>query len=162
MKTLLIPTDFNVKSLNCIPGLMQRYDPQKLNIILVHIMKITDNIHELLMLSRRSAEHQHISPEFYNACTLLKREHANSINNIRIEFFYGSTVAVFKNFLEANEVDSIVMLEDYQYAMLNKNSIEPAILVNRSSVNVIEANCAVPVSSIYVPKAEEKLEEVTV
>jgi hypothetical protein len=161
MKTLLIPTDFNVKSLNCIPGLIQQYAPQKLNIILVHMMKITDNIHELLMLSRRSAEHQHISGEFYNACALLKREHANSINNIRIEFFYGSTVAVFKNFLEANEVDSIVMLQDYPYAMLNKNSIEPAILVNRSGINVVEANCTAPAKPIAA-EVEEKLEEETV
>jgi len=159
MKTLLIPTDFNVKSLNCIPDLIQQYTPQKLNIILVHMMKITDNIHELLMLSRRSAEHQHISAEFYNACALLKREHANSINNIRIEFFYGSTVAVFKNFLEANEVDSIVMLQNYPYTMLNKNSIEPAILVNRSGIEVVEANCAAPVKYTVAAEAEERLEE---
>lgn len=162
MKTLLIPTDFNVKSLNCITGLIQQYAPQKLNIIMVHMMKITDNIHELLMLSRRSAEHQHISPEFYNACALLKREHADSINNIRIEFFYGSTVAVFKNFLEANEVNSIVMLENYTYAMLNKNSVEPAVLVNRSGIKVINANCDAPVKLKAALRMQKKLEEETV
>lgn len=157
MKTLLIPTDFNVKSLNCIPSLLQQHYPQKVNIILVHMMKITDNIQELLMLSRRSAEHQHISPEFYNACALIKREHAANLNNLRMEFFYGSTLAVFKNFLEANAVDSIVMLENYNYAMLNKNSIEPALMVNRSGINIIQmANTG----HMSLPLMHKELEEV--
>jgi len=141
MKTLLIPTDFNLKSLNCIAGLTKRYSPEKLNIVLVHMMKITDNMQELLMLSRRSTEYQHISQDFYNTCTLLKQKHADAINNIRIEFFYGSTIAVFKNFLEANEVDTIVMLENYNYTMLNKNSIHPSVLVNRSGLQVVNLNC---------------------
>ena len=140
MKTLLIPTDFNIRSLNCIPALTKQYAPEKINIVLVHMMKITDNIQELLMLSRRSTEYQHISEEFYNTCAELRQNH-NHINNIRIEFFYGSTIAVFKNFLEANEVDAIVMLENYEYAMLNKNSVDPNQMVNRSGQPIIYTTC---------------------
>ena len=154
MKTLLIPTDFNIQSLNCIPGLTQSYYPEKLNIVLVHMMKITDNIQELLILSRRSTEYQHISEEFYNNCANLKQKYADSINAIRIEFFYGSTVAVFKNFIKANEVDAIIMLQDYSYAQLNKNSIDPAQLVNRSGVQVISAK------NNHKPKTENVANEV--
>ena len=145
MKTLLIPTDFNLKSLNAIPELVESFYPNKLNIILVHMMQITDDIQELLMLSRRSAEYQHISQEFYDTCTALKQKHSNSIDKIRIEFFYGSTVAVFKNFLEANDVDEIVMLRDYEYKLLNKNSIEPSLLVPRSGKQLVYANCNQPI-----------------
>ncbi|MFD1257282.1 hypothetical protein ACFQ3S_10785 [Mucilaginibacter terrae] len=141
MKTLLIPTDFNIKSLNCIPALRKRYYPEKVNIVLVHMMKITDNMQELLMLSRRSTEYQHISEEFYNTCARLRQNNKNSIHNIRIEFFYGSTVAVFKNFLEANEVDAIVLLNNYRYALLNKNSIDPAQLVTRSGSYLLYVDC---------------------
>jgi hypothetical protein len=159
MKTLLIPTDFNLKSLDCIAGLTQRYYPEKVNIVLVHMMKITDCAQELQMLSRRSAEYQHISQDFYNTCAKLKQKHANSINNIRIEFFYGSTVAVFKNFLEANQVDTIVMLENYDYASLNKNSIEPALLVNRSGVQLLHVDCTQAHKPELVEADEALIEE---
>jgi hypothetical protein len=158
MKTLLIPTDFNLASLNCIPGLVQSYAPEKVEVILVHMMKVTDNIGELLMLSRRSSEYRHISEDFYKACARLKRLYAANINNIRIEFFYGSTVAVFKNFLEANEVDAIVMLEDYDYRMLNNNSTQPALLANRSGYELIYTNCEQPAKAIV--QQENLIEEV--
>lgn len=144
MKTLLIPTDFDLKSLKCIPALAKRYYPQMVNIILVHMMKITDNMSELLMLSRRSSEYRHISSEFHNTCASLKQTEGSSINHLRIEFFYGSTVAVFKNFLEANGVDTIVVLDNYDYQMLNKNSITPALLINRSGHDLIHIDCNQP------------------
>ena len=160
MKTLLIPTDFNLASLNCIPGLIQRYSPQKVEIILVHMMKVTDNIGELLMLSRRSSEYRHISEDFYKACYKLKQQYTGNINNIRIEFFYGSTVAVFKNFLEANEVDAIVMFENYDYQMLNKNSTPPALLANRSGYELIYADCKQPTPTKTVADQENLIEEI--
>jgi hypothetical protein len=160
LKTLLIPTDFNPASLNCIPGLLQRYAPEKTEIILVHMMKVTDNIGELLMLSRRSSEYRHISEDFYKACAKLKQQHAGTINNIRIEFFYGSTVAVFKNFLEDNEVDAIVMLEDYNYRMLNNNSTEPALLANRSGCELIYASCNESAAVTAMTPQENLVEEI--
>jgi hypothetical protein len=159
MKTLLIPTDFKLKSLDCIAGLTQRYYPEKVKIVLVHMMKITDCAQELQMLSRRSAEYQHISQDFYNTCAQLKQKYANSINNIRVEFFYGSTLVVFKNFLEANEVDTIVMLENYDYAMLNKNSVDPALLVNRSGVQLLHMDCTQPQKPELVEAEETLIEE---
>jgi hypothetical protein len=142
MKTLLIPTDFNVESLNYVPNVVQRFYPEKIDIILVHMMKITDSISELLMLSRRSAEYQHISNEFYHTCNQLKERYPENINNIRIEFFYGSTISVFKNFLEANAVDNIVCLNGYNYKLLNKNSIEPTVLTSRSNLEMVYVNCS--------------------
>ncbi|MDT3403394.1 hypothetical protein [Mucilaginibacter terrae] len=137
MITLLIPTDFNVKTLSCIPNLLQRLYLHKVSIILVHMLKITNNTHELFMLSKRSAEHQHISAAFNDACAKIKRKYADSLPNLRIEFFYGSTLAVFKNYLNTNEVHSIVMLENYPYGMLHKNSINPSVMVKRSGINII-------------------------
>jgi len=159
MKTLLIPTDFNLTSLNCIPGLVQGYAPEKVNIILVHMMKVTDNISELLMLSRRSSEYRHISEDFYKACSKLKQQYAGSINNIRLEFFYGSTVAVFKNFLEANEVTAIVMLENYHYRMLNNNSTDPTLLANRSGYELIYTDCNEFTPANVTAHQENRLEE---
>jgi hypothetical protein len=160
MKTLLIPTDFNPESLHCIPALTSRYANQRLNIVLVHMMSVTDNIGELLMLSRRSAEYRHISQEFYNRCAKLKQQYAGKLENIDIKFFYGNTVAAFKNFLEANEVDSIVMLENYPYQKLTKTSIDPSLLINRSGYPV--ESVRLEQTEVSATKVKEELLEETV
>jgi hypothetical protein len=131
MKTILIPTDFNTLSLQPIPALVKKFYPEEVNILLVHMMGVTDCVRELLMLSRRSSEYQHISHDFYNACNQLKAIHNGELNSLRIEFFYGNTVAVFKNFLEANDVDAILHTGGYNYKMLNKSSIHPSVLTNK-------------------------------
>jgi tyrosine-protein phosphatase YwqE len=158
MKTVLVPTDFNLQSLNCISKLTEHYYPEQLNIIMVHMMKITDSYSELLMLSRRSAEYEHVSQEFYDECIALKQKYADKISNIRIEFFYGSTVSVFKNFLDANDVDAIIMLNDYNYKLLNKFSIEPASLVNRSGKQIVFADYK-PAPTPLIQQTKEYLVE---
>jgi hypothetical protein len=158
MKTLLIPTDFKLRSLNCIPQLTQQFYPHKLNIILVHTIGVTDSISELLMLSRRSVEYRHIPDAFYMACNQLKHSYKTSINEIRIEFFYGNTVAAFKNFLEANEVDAIIDLENYEYELLTEKSSDPALLMNRSGLPVISIDTLLP-SVVAETELKEELEE---
>lgn len=161
MKTLLIPTDFKLQSLNCIPKLTQQFYPHKLNIILVHTIGVTDSISELLMLSRRSAEYRHIPDAFYKACNEIKRDYKININEIRIEFFYGNTVAAFKNFLEGNEVDAIIDLKNYDYELLTEKSSDPTLLMNRSGLPVITIDIMLPVTT-NEPALQEELEEQTI
>ena len=64
----------------------------------------------------------------------------NQINNIGIEYFYGSTVSAFKNFIEAFDVDCIAYPKDYNFKALNKYSIDPKFLTERSGCEVIYLN----------------------
>jgi hypothetical protein len=137
MKTLLIPTDFTQQSIQSIPALAQGYYPEKVNIVLAHMLKITDNMGELLMLSRRSVEYRQIPDNFYIRCREIENKHGHLINNIAITFFYGSTVAVFNNFLEANNIDIIVAPHD-NYQLLFKNSIDPDMLFQKCGTAVIK------------------------
>ena len=136
MKTLLIPTDFTAQSLQNIPVIAQQYYPQKLDIMLVHMLKITDSISELLMLSRRSAEIRQIPDNFYIRCRELEKDFSHLINRIHIDIFYGSTVAVFNNYLDAHNVDGIVAPHD-NYKLLFKNSIDPEVLIAKCAARVI-------------------------
>ena len=136
MKTLLIPTDFTYQSLQSIPVIAQQYYPQKLDIILVHMLKITDSISELLMLSRRSAELRHIPDNFYVRCRELEKDYSHLINRVHIDIFYGSTIAVFNNYMDAHQLDGIVAPHD-NYQLLFKNSIDPEILIARCGKRVI-------------------------
>jgi hypothetical protein len=160
MKTVLIPTDFKSESLKAIPVLFQKLPDEKLNIILVHMMSVTDCMRELLMLSRRSAEYQHISQDFYTTCYELKKENPNQIHDLRIDFFYGNTIAVFKNFLDANDVDIILQEQNYNYLMLNKSSIQPSTLIGRSgkTLLVIDSQKVQKESARIIPLPQIDLE----
>ncbi|RZL07900.1 MAG: hypothetical protein EOO89_22415 [Pedobacter sp.] len=136
MKTILIPTDFTQRSLDCIPGLCSQYDTQKISFVFVHMFKLSDSIGDLLMLSRRSREFENISDDFYTRCTTYKSQLPN-IEAIKIEFFYGSTMSMFRNFLENHEVDCVLNPSDCSYSKINKASIDPLILIGKSGLPVV-------------------------
>jgi hypothetical protein len=136
MKTILIPTDFSQRSLDCIPSLSLQYDTQKVSFVFVHMFKLSDSIGDLLMLSRRSREFENISDDFYNRCTTYKTQLKN-IEAIKIEFFYGSTISMFRNFLENHEVDCVLNPDECSYTKINKSSIDPLTLIEKSNLPMI-------------------------
>lgn len=140
MKTVLVPTDFNLESTKIIDALVQNQGEENLNIIFVHAFKLSDSITDMLMLSRRSRDYENISDEFYEAINNSKNKYANQISTIGIEYFYGSTVAAFKNFIEAFDVDSVAYLKGYKFTPINKYSIDPKYLTERSGCETIQLN----------------------
>jgi hypothetical protein len=161
MKTtnILIPTDFSLTSLQAIPALMQRQPGKKFNILLVNFLGLSDSISDLLMLSRRSREYEHITQEFMDECKRLAAQYPNQIDNLQTEFFYGNTVAVFKNYLEAREIDQIAKLKDYNCALLTPNSYEPTQLLERSKYPVLTVQPFTPSPQRAKVKALHTIEE---
>ena len=155
MKTILIPTDYRIESLKHIPGLLNKFETEEVEIIMVHMLSVTDCIRELLMLSRRSAEYKHIPSDFYAVCMQLKKDYPDQLKNIRLEFFYGNTVAVLKNFLEANEVDAVLQIDNYEYRKLEKTSINPVEMIKRLGKSMVIIQ-----SDDLQPKAQPKLQVV--
>lgn len=139
MKTtnILIPTDFSLASLKVIPALLQQNPNQRYNISLVNFLGLSDSISELLMLSRRSREYEHISQEFMDECIRLQRQYSGQIDNLQTEFFYGNTVAVFRNYLEAREIEQVAKLKDFEFAKINRYSYDPETILQRSKCQVI-------------------------
>ncbi len=140
MKTVLVPTDFKVESIKMIDALVQDQKNEQLNIVFLHAFKLSDSITDMLMLSRRSRDYEHVSNEFLQTLNEYKARYARQINYIGIEYFYGSTVAAFKNFIEALEVDSVAYLKDYNFSPINKYSIDPKYLTERSGCEVLMLN----------------------
>lgn len=149
-KNILIPTDYSVATLNCVSGFLDKNPDQKFQIIMVHFLQLSDSISELLMLSRRNREYQYISNDFEAAMDKMRKRYADQITSLHAEFFYGSTVVVFKNFLEHNGIDAILLLHGHQYEKLAENSIEPHLMVERSGY---------PVLTISAPVKPARVEE---
>ena len=140
MKTVLVPTDFKLESIRIIDALVQHQKNETLNIIFVHAFKLSDSITDMLMLSRRNRDYENVSDEFYQQLNQTKAKYPSQINAIGIEYFYGSTVAAFKNFIEAFDVERIAYLKEYNFTPINKYSIDPKILTERAGCEVIQLN----------------------
>lgn len=138
MKTVLVPTDFNVESLKIIDSLVLTNKPEKLNIIFMHAFKLSDSITDMLMLSRRSRDYEMVSDEFCEMMNAYRAKYPNDIQLMSVEYFYGSTVAAFKNFLEGQEVDGIAYPKGYHFNPVHKSSIDPRLLTKRCGSEVIE------------------------
>jgi hypothetical protein len=139
MKTILIPTDYQPASLDCIHELCSQFKNEELSLIFIHVFKLSDSITDLLMLSKRSREYEKVSDEFYERCNLLRLQYPR-IKKVRIEFLYGSTLSMFKNFIEANEVDGIVNSEACTSEPLHKSSIDASVLVKKCGLPLISVN----------------------
>lgn len=137
MKTILVPTDFNIESTKIVDALLHDLPDEQLNIIFLHAFKLSDSITDMLMLSRRSRDYNNVSDDFYNTLSWYKENYSRQIAAIGIEYFYGSTVAAFKNFIENFEVEYIAYPTDYNFKSINKYSIDPKILIERSGRKIM-------------------------
>ena len=150
MKTVLVPTDFNVESLKIIDSLVLTNKPENVKIIFMHAFKLSDSITDMLMLSRRSRDYEKVSDEFYIKMNAYKQKYPNEIEFMGIDYFYGSTVAAFKNFIEGLNVNCIGYPKAYNFNPIHKSSIDPRLLTKRCGCEVTELD-------IYEFSGEEKL-----
>lgn len=139
MKSILIPTDFKIDALNCIPALCKQSQGEDLQLVFVHLLKISDSISDLLMLNRRNREYEYISDEFYLQCERLK-DRFPQIKQIKVEFFYGSTLAMFRNYLEGHMINYVLDLAYCGVQPLNKRSVNPEILIKKSGLKILSIN----------------------
>ncbi|MDO1450221.1 hypothetical protein Q0590_28330 [Rhodocytophaga aerolata] len=136
MKNILIPSDFTLQSLDCVEDVVQSFKSERITIVFVHVFIVSSSIVDLMLLSRRRKEYSYISDQFWNECKRLEKEYSERINSIKVECFYGNTVAVFKNYLEGLKIDLIVYPQLYTFKQLCKESCDPAKLIAKSGREV--------------------------
>lgn len=146
MQTILIPTDFKIQALDCVDSLCKNTDGE-LSLIYIHMVKLSDSITDLLMLSRRRREVETVSDAFYARCSALKTAYPN-LKALRVEFFYGSTMSMFRNFLEANEVNAILNPSDCSISKLHTASVDPIALVNKCGLPIVDVVKTKPAAEV--------------
>ena len=122
MKSILIPTDFSIKSLQLVRAAVERFPGTQLDITLVHALEPDHSISGLLMMTKRLGVHQLYTPEFTEACEVLRNKYASAVSRIRVEFYYGVTKRYLKDFLEARNVEAILFAGDYALKLPSKDS----------------------------------------
>ncbi len=147
-KTILIPTDFTVNSLNVLKSiLIQNEAKQTYNVILLHGMSLSDSIRDLLFFSKSKQIDSLTNPEFEEAYEVIRNKFENQISSLRIDLFTGYNLSAFNNYLEGNKVEQI-FISDKKPVLTNKNSFDLSRFIEKCKVEVTKvdfgANATVP------------------
>lgn len=141
-KTILIPTDFTVKSLNLAKIALQKNlsSQGKVRLILVHGFWMSTSISDLLFYSKKSLLDKLETADFRTSCKLLLGKYENKIDQMSIDLFSGRNQSSFENYLEAHNIDEVYMSPSYKYKLKNSCSFDLNPFIAKSKVKQVEVN----------------------
>lgn len=114
-KTILIPIDFRVASLNYLKIALENLAEERVNVVLVYAEHQSDAIGELLFYSADRRIDSLSSPQFREALEVIRNRFESKLNHLAIQLFHGYTLAAFKNMLEGNGIDEIIVPKNYRF-----------------------------------------------
>jgi hypothetical protein len=139
MTNVLVPTDFTAASLKLAEAALKNENLQKCNLILFHAFGLPDLPIDLLMSGRKDPAGELMNEPFRQACKQLKDAYPSRIGKIVVRCLQGNTRAVFRNFVEANDIDLIYCPEDYVFVPVHNRSIDPCYFFQKSGVPVMKS-----------------------
>lgn len=139
MTNILVPTDFHLSSLMYAEAAIKSGDYGKCNIILFHAFDMPDSPFDLLRRSSSYAACQLMTETFRQACKQLKDEYPKQVGKIVLRTMQGSTRLLFRNFIEANDIDLIYCPENYSFVPVHALSFNPLPLFKKCGIPVIKS-----------------------
>ena len=140
-KTIVIPTDFTVQSLNVLKAVLnQNNDKQQYDVILLHGFSLSDSIRDLLFFSKSQQIAGLMTAEFEEAYEVIRNKFDSQINSVKIDLFTGYNLSAFHTYLEANGVSEI-FTSDRKPKLAHKNSFDLTRFINKCQIDttVIES-----------------------
>jgi len=137
MTNVLIPTDFSVSSLELI-NLAAQSMPGKMNVYLFHAFDMPDSLADAMIRTGGNGHYSLVTEELRLRCKQIKTANAN-ISNISFRIMYGTTVSAFQNFAEANEINTIILPEEYFFIPVVRDSVNPERMLKKSGITVIRS-----------------------
>lgn len=138
MTNILIPTDFTSASIRMAEQALQTVDVKSVNIVFFHLFESPSSEFELLDPSRKKPYTNVFSDNFRQQCKQLKDQNSNIIQKVCFKFVEGTGVGLFRNFMEANEIDLIYCPDDFKYVAVTNKSADPRYLFKKSGVVIIK------------------------
>jgi hypothetical protein len=136
MTNILVPTDFTPASFQLAEQALQAMEGRPVNITLFHAFEISDS--ETDLLTNRSKPYQSLLTESFRlSCKQLKDQYPKQLQKICFKFMDGSTARLFRNFVDANEIDMIFCPDHYNYIPVHKQSVDPRPLFKKSGITVL-------------------------
>lgn len=136
-KTILVPIDFRIESLNTLRFALEDNRHEKLNIILMYSEYQDNSITQMLFYSSEQRISKLSTQEFKDTLGIIRNMYETSINSLRIELFHGLNSNAFKNFHIANKIDLIVLPKNLSLQP-HKNGFDPIPLIKSSKLEYTE------------------------
>lgn len=134
-KTIVIPTDFTVQSLNVLKAVLTKNQAkEQYDVILLHGFSLNDSIRDLLFFSKPQQIAALMSTEFEEAYEVIRNKFDSQINSLKIDLFTGYNSSAFNIYMSANEVDEIFTSERKQKPA-HKNSFDLSRFIAKCHVN---------------------------
>lgn len=137
VKKVLIPTDFNVKSLNVLLEFLKRNPTDQFEIILAHGYDMSYSISDLLFYSEYKLLKKIQSEEFRESCKLIENTYQSRLTKVKFSILTGSTKRYVKNYVTANNIDLIVCCNDYNMKFKSKDSFNLLPYLKASKIELI-------------------------
>ena len=134
MKTILIPTDFTVSSLNLVRDLLERLDNEEIHIILAHGVMLSSSISDLLFFSKEKLLAELNNNEFESAIHILYNKYQSKINRIQLDLVYSANTNYLNNYLEANNISKIYLPNTTSFNSSHKRSINLITALRKTMV----------------------------
>lgn len=134
----MIPTDFSVASLELVDKTAQTLEGESLNIILFHAFEIPFFVSDVFDIRGKLPYAELVTEPFRNACKRVKLQHPKTIRSIVIRHQYGNTAAVFRNFVDANDIDLLVCPDFYVFQAVHTGSVNPVPLFQKAGVPLMK------------------------
>ncbi len=154
MTNILIPTDFTPASIKMAEQALQVLELRTVNIVFFHAFELPPSEFELLDPSRPKPYANVLNDSFRQGCKQLKEQNPEAIQKVCFKFLEGNSAPLFRNFIDANEIDIIFYTPHYKFVPINKRSADPLPLFKKSGIKVI--------NELTVPRVERVAEPVSI
>lgn len=134
MTNLLIPTDCSVNSVKEVEQAVKSLAGRKVNIVLFHAFSMPVSSLDLITGAHKHPYNEVMNENFRQACKQLKDKYPQSIQKINFKYMLGDTLAVFRNFADANDIDMIHVPETYNYVKIHQRSLNPLSFFNKCGI----------------------------
>ncbi len=140
MKTIVIPSDFSKDSIAIAEAVINKVEAE-MRILFVHLFRVPDGIQDLLFHTYRKKEEEYISKEFQWHCDELRDMYSYKVAEIKPIFFYGNTMAVFKNHLAYYNTSMIGYSESKKVNKLcKKSSIDLMPIIPKAGYKILNVD----------------------
>lgn len=137
VKTIAVPIDFRVDSLNALRLALNTIHTGKVNVVLIYAQTPLDSITDLLFYSPSEVISLLKSKEFEAAIAIIKNRYESLLNHISIELFQGFGMRSVHNFLEVHKIDKVFFFKNYTLQP-PKKGFDPVPLLKKSGVSYQE------------------------
>lgn len=140
MINILVPTDFTAESLQLAENALRSGNYEKCNVVLFHAFQPPVSPLDMLGTKHKDPSSELMTESFRQACKQLKDNYGNKVNKIIVRCMTGCTRAMFRNFVEANDIDLIYCPEEFYLKPAHLRSVDPQFLFKKCGVPVVKNN----------------------